>query len=127
MADHANLPYDLIERLNILVGKCSKVQQAASKIARHGVDGSDPRRKGSDNMTDLEATIGELMCIIELFMMMGDLHPEVVGQFLHKEANELQSWTHHQSLKALQTLYSGVQDEEIIETVPLILKPDSTQ
>ena len=103
MPDYANLPYDLTERLAILVDKSANLSSQCASLLRHGNDG----KRGRSNERDLNSAVGELMTIVELMMMMGDITPNAVGKALHEEAGDLTKWTHHQSLKALNTLSKG--------------------
>jgi len=81
------------ERLVLLIEECAEVQQAASKILRHGYDSFHPSKpKGRNNKKELEKELGDLKSAIDLLQK--DVNLQVVEIWRSKKPVKRQRYLH---------------------------------
>lgn len=104
------------ERLAILAEECAEVVQKVGKILRHGLDAYnpyDPQRV--PNIQLLEEEMGEVQYILELMASQGDLNGENMVLGMYKKAHNIDQFTHHQPISALDGIrkrFTPVDKEE---------------
>lgn len=87
------------ERLALLMEELAEAIQAIGKIMRHGYSSFDPTKdvRDTDNRTDLEKELGDVMFSIELLSAAGDVDESTIDTFTTMKAQNVWQWLHHQS------------------------------
>lgn len=96
-----NQPYNKLtpaedERLTLLIEECAEVIQAATKIQRHGYEGTYPD-SGETNRAALERELGDLQWAITHLVRRGDVKSHVIIKASSDKARRVIPYLHHQN------------------------------
>jgi NTP pyrophosphatase (non-canonical NTP hydrolase) len=114
------------ERLYLLIEECAEVQQAASKVLRHGWNAYNPLAAfGPSNQQALEKEIGQLKNAIDLLQNSGDVKEKVINMHRRNKRASIWRWLHFQAPPAEggREKWLRIQDE-LSQGPPLPGEPD---
>ena len=80
-----------IEILDILQEECAEVIQAASKVKRFGWESTF--EDGPTNRTHLTTEVGDLMAMVQLLVVAGDLNVEEIEKATLAKLKKLRVWS----------------------------------
>ena len=84
------------ERLTLLIEECAEVIQAATKIQRHGYEGTYPD-SGETNRAALERELGDLTWAITRLTGCGDVKSHAIIKASSDKARRVIPYLHHQN------------------------------
>lgn len=83
------------ERLALLTEEMGEVLQIVGKIGRHGYLSTNPLSNDpTTNQILLEKEIGDLLLIIKLMIISGDIRPEVIQNWMGIKQRKINQWLH---------------------------------
>lgn len=86
-----------LERLALLNEECAEVQQAISKILRHGYASYHPHKPElGDNRHMLSIEVGHVLAALHLMTQAGDLGTERIGVHQKAKLDHVEIYLHHQ-------------------------------
>lgn len=86
------------ERLALLIEECAEVQQAATKVLRHGFHSVNPHSTEAlppTNTDSLERELGHLRFAIDLLLGNGDVRWQQVDNATATKRASVSRWLHH--------------------------------
>lgn len=90
-----NLTKEQQERLALLIEECAEVQQAATKILRHGFESINPDDPDkTTNRWALEKEISHLQIALELLRINADTDPINISWHMRKKRDTINNWLH---------------------------------
>lgn len=94
------------ERLYILIEEAAEVQQAATKILRHGYASHHPDG-GADNRANLERELSHVGTAAEMMIKAGDVSRREIAEGAVEKTDSMRPYLHHQAA----TLLDRVRDQ----------------
>lgn len=85
------------ERLFIVNEECAEVQQAISKILRHGYQSSHPETKDI-NKSNLERELGDLLAVIHILEQSFDVDPYTIHARKMEKLSRINQYLHHNQI-----------------------------
>jgi len=91
-----------LERLAVLNEECSEVQQAVSKIIRHGYESFNPLPNAdkTENREALEKELGHLLNAVRMLCVY-DLSNVAIQTHADDKRSTIPRWLHHQAKETL--------------------------
>jgi len=94
-----NLSKSEIEALSLLIEECSEVQQAATKILRHGKKSYNPfDTSKTTNINLLEKELSHVLISIDLLKQRNDLDWSSVMSHKEEKLKDINKWLHYNEI-----------------------------
>lgn len=84
------------ELLALLIEECAEVQQAATKILRHGLESTNPMvLRSVTNRETLQRELGDLEAAVVLLVQALTVDPEAIERAKAIKLDGVRRWLHH--------------------------------